>query len=277
MNLNWKVKSGLFRAAEALPPSLLYFAQRNLSRRARKKLNFARISDVWTFHDSNLPEGTARVIEFGAGKSLAQNLYLSRRGLSQDVVDLNRMLELHLVNAAIQQLVKLGIEIDPEPVRSLDDLRERHRITYRAPYDMRSTDYPDGSFDACVSTSTFEHIPPEDLKRILIELKRILRPGGLLSAHIDYSDHYEHTDRSITRLNFLRFGEEEWGRHNHSHHYQNRLRHGHYVKMFEELGFEFVIADAIDPPDSVPDDVRPELLFGDGNDFMLHGRFLLRA
>ena len=276
MMLSWKHKSLAFRLLEHAPPKLLYLAQKHLS--GRSNVSFMAINPVWEFHDRNISEqGAKRLIEFGAGKSLAQNLYFSRRGVEQVLVDLHPMLELDLVNKAIARLVALGVDIDPKPVRSLDELEKLHGIAYRAPYDMRGTDFEDGSFDGCISTSTFEHIPPADLKTILLELKRIIRSGGFISAHIDYSDHYEHTDKSITRLNFLRFDDRQWRRHNHLHHFQNRLRHGHYVKLVQEVDLETVRAEAIDPPAAVPDDVRPELLCGDGNDYFLHGRFLLRV
>ena len=276
MRLNWKLKSATFRTLEHLPPGLLYFLQKRLSGRSR--INFASVNPVWAFHDRNLADaGAGRIIEFGAGKSLAQNLYLSRTGIEQTVVDLNSMLELDLVNAAVQCLRRIGVDLDARPIRSLAELRDVHRIAYRAPYDMRSTDFADGAFDACISTSTFEHIPIADLRAILIELRRILRPGGIVSAHIDYSDHYEHTDKSITRLNYLRYDEKSWARHNHRNHYQNRLRHGHYVELFDGLGFKAVQADAIDPPAAIPEDVRPELLHNDAADFMLHGRFVLEV
>ena len=38
---------------------------------------------------------------------------------------------------------------------------------------------------------------------ILLGVHRLLVPNGILTAKIDYSDHYSHTDRNISKLNFL--------------------------------------------------------------------------
>ena len=35
--------------------------------------------------------------------------------------------------------------------------------------------FRDEFFDACISTDTFEHVPPGDLFNILIEMKRVLK------------------------------------------------------------------------------------------------------
>jgi cyclopropane fatty-acyl-phospholipid synthase-like methyltransferase len=45
--------------------------------------------------------------------------------------------------------------------------------------------FPDESFDRVVSISVFEHIPPEILSGILSEVRRVLKPGGLLVMTVD--------------------------------------------------------------------------------------------
>lgn len=113
-------------------------------------------------------------------------------------------------------------------------------IFYIAPYDASNTNFCDHYFDACISTNTLEHIPESDLHRIFTELNRTLKPGGIVSAHIDYSDHYAHTDKSISLLNFLKFDDEEWKHFNHKCHYQNRLRHYDYLRIFEDASFDII-------------------------------------
>lgn len=80
-------------------------------------------------------------------------------------------------------------------------------IVYLAPADAANTVLSDASVDYHISTTVFEHIPGEDIKRILKEAKRILKDDGIAIHFIDLSDHFQHKDRSITSINFLRYSE----------------------------------------------------------------------
>ena len=64
--------------------------------------------------------------------------------------------------------------------------------------------------DCITSTYTLEHIPADDIRRILVECNRILKPGGLILSLIDYQDHYSWLDLRISRYNFLRYSERQW-------------------------------------------------------------------
>ena len=75
----------------------------------------------------------------------------------------------------------------------------------------------------------------------LLDVKKILKEGGLISSIIDYSDHYSHTDKNIKSLNFLKFDEGDWVKYNNSYLYQNRLRHQDYRKLFNDFNYEIKI------------------------------------
>ena len=113
-------------------------------------------------------------------------------------------------------------------------------ISYRAPCDACATGLDDSSVDCVTSTSTFEHVPAEDIGPILAECHRILRPGGVASFIIDYGDHYAYFDRSLTRYNFLGYSERHWRLYNSALQYQNRLRHSEYVALVRRSGFDIV-------------------------------------
>ena len=83
-------------------------------------------------------------------------------------------------------------------------------LIYLAPADARSLDIPDQSVDLVCSNVTFEHIPKEVLREILFENARVLKPDGRAVHVVDPSDHCSHSDRSISKLNFLRFTDEQW-------------------------------------------------------------------
>jgi SAM-dependent methyltransferase len=260
VRINWKLKSVIFSAIDLFnAPQVLYFLQRHVT--GRSKVNIDAVEDVWRLHRDSLESLNApSLIEFGAGKNLRQNIYLSAFCRAQTVVDLFPMLEIDQFNSAARQISALVPDIPFHECASLSDIERCYGITYRAPFDMAHAPLDDNCLDCCVSTNTMEHLPVETLRSILSELTRVIRPGGLISAKIDYSDHYSHTDRGIGPLNFLSYTEEQWRKHNHHHHYQNRLRHYHYRQFFADagLGIEYdepvftadkpaVMADGRDP------------------------------
>jgi len=246
VNINWKLKSLAFRYIEAFSlHQLLYFLQKNVTRRARVRIG--EIDQDWLTHRQNLAAlQHPRVIEFGAGKSLAQNIFLASHFASQTVVDLFPMLDLAQFNAAAEQVGRLTGAADFTPCTSVAEVEQRYGIRYLAPFDVRKTSFSDASFDACISTNTLEHIPRESILEIFSELKRIVRPGGLISAVIDYSDHYSHTDASIGPLNFLSFSADEFRKYNHAVHFQNRLRHHQFEDLFASMGLRILRNEAQD-------------------------------
>jgi SAM-dependent methyltransferase len=199
----------------------------------------------------------ATFFEFGAGWDLHVPITLYALGAGrQTVVDLHRLVQTDLVRdvsrrlAAVPGIVQYPVHAEE---MSLEDLLAQMGITYLAPTDARRTDLPDASIDVVSSTNTLEHIPAADITHILREMHRILRPGGILSARIDYQDHYSYFDHSISIYNFLRYSDREWRWFNNDLHYQNRLRHHQHLKLIEDAGF-CVLAVEADEPDV--DDLR---------------------
>lgn len=253
MKIPWKIKSNMFRLIDSLKATkVLYFIQKNITKSSYIKE--LKIEENWLKHKKALQKYgcTGLVFEFGGGKSLAQNIFLSSIVDSQIVVDLNPMLDIDLINKSKNSLlpkIKLKSDID---IFSLDDLK-KYGIQYLSPYDASKTHLRPNSLDACVSTNTLEHIPIESIKSIFKELNRVLKNSGIVSSVIDYSDHYAYTDSSISLLNYLKYSENEWEKFNHKCHYQNRLRHYEYKQIFEECGFEVISEDIVFNQSNIPD------------------------
>jgi SAM-dependent methyltransferase len=111
-------------------------------------------------------------------------------------------------------------------------------IQYLAPADAKSMALSTDSIDYHISVTVMEHIDPETIRNILIEAKRILKPSGAAIHFIDLSDHFQHQDRSITKINFLKYSETEWLRiAGNEFAYCNRLRASEFLHLFDELGF----------------------------------------
>ena len=54
--------------------------------------------------------------------------------------------------------------------------------------DIRMTGYPSNRFDAVVSRDVLDHMTKDDARLALLELYRIVRPGGTLIFTLDFSD-----------------------------------------------------------------------------------------
>jgi SAM-dependent methyltransferase len=122
-------------------------------------------------------------------------------------------------------------------------------ITYLSPADATHLDLASNSIDFHVSYTTLEHVPPETLIGVLSESRRVLRQDGLFVHLIDMTDHFSHSDRSISSINFLQFSDSEWQRYaGNRYMYQNRLRIDEYLELVKAAGFTVVSLETrIDP------------------------------
>jgi len=273
LNIPWRLKSSAYAVIDVVGDAPLYFAQKHITRRAAPR--GMEINPNWLFHQRVLRESRAkRVIEFGAGKDLVQNLFLAQDEIEQVVVDLFEQLDTDLVNRAIDNLKASGVPTKGH-VTDRADLRARYRIEYIAPLNMVSTPFQNASFAACISTNTLEHIPKDVIEGIWRECFRIIANGGVVSSKIDYSDHYAHTDKSIGLLNYLTFSDKHWERFNHKNHFQNRLRHQHHIELLRDAGFEIVSDEAFNY-EPAPSGVLNRNLTGASTDFATAGFMVAR-
>lgn len=123
---------------------------------------------------------------------------------------------------------------------------EKQSIQYIAPCDITKAEFSDKSIDIIISRQVFEHTKPETLVSILSICKRILKDDGVMCHVIDNSDHWEHEDSTISRLNFLKFDDRFFKLISSFNplDYQNRLRHFEYLELFTDAGFTIDYAKA---------------------------------
>jgi SAM-dependent methyltransferase len=100
-------------------------------------------------------------------------------------------------------------------------------------------DIPDSSLDFVISMGALEHYSPLDLQRLLAEMIRVLRPGGVMSHIVDHRDHSHHAQSRLSPLHHLKHSDTMWrliARPPFS--YTNRLLRSDYLRMFAELPLE---------------------------------------
>lgn len=211
------------------------------------------LSHLRNFEDFNTLENNEnKYYEFGAGWTLIIPLVVSMHGFEVSCIDIRKLIVEELINQTLRQFennaVNLPFKIDSklQEVNKrtenslLSQLKKELNFNYFAPVDARNTKYEKNTFDFMSSTATLEHLPVSEIKPILFECHRILKPGGILSMIIDYQDHWSYFDRSISVYNFLKYDNKEWKRYNPSLHFQNRLRHSDYINIINSTGFTIV-------------------------------------
>jgi SAM-dependent methyltransferase len=276
MNINWKLKSFIFGFIDFLHAKyILFFIQRFITKSSIKKI--IKIDYDWVIHQKNLSSfHVNNLLEFGAGKSLAQNLYLSQFIANQTVVDLNKMLDFDLLNSASSNIAKLTENFKYIECKNINELQKNYGVNYLAPFHFERNTLEFNSFDACISTNTLEHIPITQLEVIFYQLKNILKNGGVLSMIIDYVDHYSYTDKNLNKFNFLKYSFKSFCKYNHNSHFQNQLRHYDYVNLFLRLGYEVIISDYEDVS-MIPEKISSDFNALDPSIGASKGIFLLRV
>jgi SAM-dependent methyltransferase len=197
----------------------------------------------------------ANVLEVGTGWEPLIPILFSLAGARRIYTcDLNRLCAISTFEAAlasirrhreqIQQRLHLtsmefDAALDLDHSTGLEAALEKLRITYLAPCDCRNVPLDSESLDVVTSRAVLEHIPPGIIAGIYTDSFRLLRRGGVMCHIVDNSDHWQHVDRSISRVNFLKFPDWKfrWTCVN-GLDYQNRLRHSEHVGLMTGAGFE---------------------------------------
>jgi len=236
--MDWRQKAAIQRLVSLLPRGLshktYYWMQQNWGglRGAGPVARLrAGILAVERIQSENRPIASKRFLEIGTGHQLGLPIALWLCGASEiTTVDINTYLKPELVLADIDYIRSNRQEILSlfghhahgslfrrrfEILASWSDQEFAHLLQvmntrYMAPMDASRLGLESHSFDYHVSYAVLEHIPPNLLIKILVEGRRVLNRYGLFVHCIDFSDHFAHSDRSITSVNFLRFSQEQW-------------------------------------------------------------------
>lgn len=177
------------------------------------------------------------------------------------LTDLERLLDRDTVAQAISVVMKRSEEIGrrigvpreraaelltmPDAMGQ-DGCLSRLGLTYTVPFDSKRDMKP---VDLIISRTVLEHIPPAVLLSLLKKFLEYLCPGGVMYHIIDHSDHRERSDRSISRIEFLRYSDGFWKLLCiNPQNYTNRLRHSEYVSLMRDAGYDIMVEEReIDP------------------------------
>ena len=180
------------------------------------------------------------VLELGTGWLPVVPLLFYLAGANRLLLtDIHRLMDERTIEEAKRVLRESAAKVAGE--LGLSESLLRARLDRPSPYDYfvpwSPHDLTDASVDVVISRTVLEHIPADVLESYMPEFARILRPGGMMCHLIDNSDHWQHHDKQLSRLHFLRYEDGLLWRMLCVRRSQNRLRHGDYMKLFERHGF----------------------------------------
>jgi len=271
--VDWKVKAAVMKICDWLPfgGKIYKGIQKTIGRLDADPMSRIplQIEIVKWLEKSGRRVNGMRVLEVGTGHLPIVPIGLFICGALEVItVDLNRRLDWQLTAKALQWIASNeeciyslygGIVSKQELDERLGLIKSQKyqpenfcklaNITYLAPADATKLNLPNESIDLHLSVTVFEHIPRDILSGIMSEAKRLLTKDGVALHAIDLSDHFEHTDKSIPKINFLRFSDKQWkiiaGN---QFAYCNRLRASDYLSIFR--GQNWTIENVITEIDS---------------------------
>ena len=276
--INWRLKSLIYWFLYFIfLKKILFFIQKKITKRAYSSIGVMLYA--YKLHFNSLKKyKSKKILEFGAGKSLEQNIYLSikfNNRINQTVIDIDKMIDFNLLNFAKNQLQK-KIKLSPKlkDIKNLKDLQNFLNIKYYAPINIIDLNEKK-KFDAIISTNVIEHISKKHFEIILEKFRKIVKKHGILSFVIDYSDHYSHTDKNISSTNFLKYSELEFKKYNTPLLFQNRLRHYDYIDIFKNKKFK-ILKIIKGPKGDMQNRVSDEFKQNHEDLFVTWGYFLLK-
>lgn len=190
------------------------------------------------------------ICEIGTGRYPLFPFLFSRFGAKRIVsTDLNRYLlpELYSDTAeAINEFLEArNYEFKKFSSKSnLKNIFKKLNIEYLAPFDFCQSKFNTSTFDLIFSNAVFEHVEKDNIDKIHKESFRILRKDGYVLHNIDLTDHFSHSDNTISPLRFLKYSDRFWdflvkG----TFFYQNRVRVNEHIEALKKTGFKIIDTD----------------------------------
>jgi SAM-dependent methyltransferase len=190
------------------------------------------------FANAELSAGSPFVaLEMGPGDSLASALIARAHGaVHTHLIDEGNFatIEVESYRAVARHLASEGLELASfEDARNVSDVLRMFAATYHCSGLRSLRALPPASVDFIWSHAVLEHVRREAVPEMAREWRRVLRPGGVCSHHVDLTDHL---GGSLNNMRIPgRWWEREWMAR--SGFYTNRLRKSEFLQIFVEAGF----------------------------------------
>lgn len=126
--INWRLKSLLYWFLYIIFFKKYYFLfKKKITNRAYSSIG--EMLYAYKLHFNSLKKyKSEKILEFGAGKSLEQNIYLSikfNNRINQTAIDIDKMIDFNLLNFAAKKLKeKIKLNFKLQYIKNLPDLKK---------------------------------------------------------------------------------------------------------------------------------------------------------
>lgn len=216
------------------------------------------LEQLAALREAGISVAGATVLEFGSSwlPLIPMLFYLAGAG-RLILTDIERLMDARteaMARARITERIDDIAAALAAPREALLARLDNFAADYCVPWNPQA--HPADDVDLVILRATFEHVPVDQLRFFLAQFHRILGPGGATCHVIDNSDHWEHKNKSLSRVAFLRYEETDWVwrlAQVNTQGFQNRLRHADYRALLQEAGFRVVLERGTPDPPCVED------------------------
>jgi SAM-dependent methyltransferase len=193
----------------------------------------------------------AAVLEIGTGWMHWYGLYLrlfwDLRVTAFDVWDNRQYSALQAGFAKLAPVLqKRGVSADVQRNLSIiddatgfEDLYNKLGIEYVIQPTGSIAEFEPASFDAIFSMHVLEHVPARNVRELVENMFRKLKPAGYTIHQIGIDDHLAHYDRAASPKQYIEYSDRIWKLlFQNEVQYFNRLQMSEWLGAFERAGFE---------------------------------------
>ena len=253
-NIPWWMKIILKLILKRLPFSYSILSNNLKIFKHGEMINPNYAYDVFNFHYNKVKNYIPKrytMCEIGPGDSISTSVIANKFGASKIyLIDVGDFVKKNLSD--YKKLYDLLSEKDIEnhglnSIHDFESLLQKTNSKYLTEGLLSLKSLQSNTIDFFMSQAALEHISLSQFKETQIEIKRLLKPNGIISHKVDLKDHLNNS------LNNLRFSENIWESNfmSKSGFYTNRLRYNEMINIFEDSGLK-IISTTIQTWDKIP-------------------------
>jgi hypothetical protein len=168
---------------------------------------------------------------------------------------------LNIFSYDLRELMSTGNYVETLQSLEMDKNTIKNHFTYKSGVDLTKYSFEEIEAERVFifSKATLQHIPKSVIYKIHTNIIRSF-PSHTIYHLINCNDHRQHTDKSLSKYEFLKYSEALWNKKHTDFDFHNRMRSTEYDLLFKELGYEIVNFTFDSPSERDLNDFRIKIL-----------------